>query len=333
MADPRRSVPTSTSPTSRPRTCWRSRRCVWGFAPTPATSRGNGSPRDRAGRRPLRRNVVPGAYRGVAVSSVECDARRGAPCAGTSSDARPIAEPGSSSSAMAARRPSSQFRRRPRIRCSRPSRRCSSWSGPPSASTSRNPRWTPPYPPRWRRRPRVSAPDKRGVVVQGRYGHVSFIIDPAPLRVTVREVVPPYPAEAPRPGPARAGPRRAPAADRAGPRRRRARPAGAVPDGRRATSCRAGVVEYPIEGATTDYLDEHPDRATVDADRLRAVPADPRVVLRRARRAGRHLSTEEDRRHRARSWPSVACSRPTSRSTTVAWSCRGEPRWPRSPRR
>ena len=39
------------------------------------------------------------------------------------------------------------------------------------------------------------APGKRGVVVQGRYAHVSFIIDPVPLRVTVREVVPPYPAK------------------------------------------------------------------------------------------------------------------------------------------
>lgn len=39
------------------------------------------------------------------------------------------------------------------------------------------------------------APDSRGVVVQGRYGHVNFIIDPRPLRVTVREVVPPHPAK------------------------------------------------------------------------------------------------------------------------------------------
>jgi hypothetical protein len=39
------------------------------------------------------------------------------------------------------------------------------------------------------------APGKRGVVVQGRYGHISFIIDPRPLRVTVREVVPPHPAK------------------------------------------------------------------------------------------------------------------------------------------
>jgi hypothetical protein len=37
------------------------------------------------------------------------------------------------------------------------------------------------------------APGKRGVVVQGSYGHISFIVDPAPLRLTVREVVPPYP--------------------------------------------------------------------------------------------------------------------------------------------
>jgi hypothetical protein len=37
------------------------------------------------------------------------------------------------------------------------------------------------------------AQGKRGVVVQGAYEHVSFIINPAPLRVIVREVVPPYP--------------------------------------------------------------------------------------------------------------------------------------------
>ena len=37
------------------------------------------------------------------------------------------------------------------------------------------------------------APNKRGVVVQGSYGHINFIVDPAPLRLTVREVVPPHP--------------------------------------------------------------------------------------------------------------------------------------------
>lgn len=40
---------------------------------------------------------------------------------------------------------------------------------------------------------REDAAGVRGVVVEGRYGHVSFIIDPEPLRVTVREVVPPHP--------------------------------------------------------------------------------------------------------------------------------------------
>lgn len=37
------------------------------------------------------------------------------------------------------------------------------------------------------------APGKRAVVVQGRYEHVSFILDPDPLRIVVREVVPPGP--------------------------------------------------------------------------------------------------------------------------------------------
>jgi hypothetical protein len=39
------------------------------------------------------------------------------------------------------------------------------------------------------------APGARCVVVRGRYGHVGFIVDPAPLRVRVVEVVPPQPAK------------------------------------------------------------------------------------------------------------------------------------------
>ena len=39
------------------------------------------------------------------------------------------------------------------------------------------------------------APQARCVIVCGRYGHVSFIVDPAPVRVTVVEVVPPRPAK------------------------------------------------------------------------------------------------------------------------------------------
>ncbi len=39
------------------------------------------------------------------------------------------------------------------------------------------------------------APDAKAVVVQGLYEHVSFIVNPRPLRVRVREVVPPLPAK------------------------------------------------------------------------------------------------------------------------------------------
>ena len=39
------------------------------------------------------------------------------------------------------------------------------------------------------------APQARCVVVRGRYGHVSFIVDPAPARLRVVEVVPPRPAK------------------------------------------------------------------------------------------------------------------------------------------
>jgi hypothetical protein len=37
------------------------------------------------------------------------------------------------------------------------------------------------------------APDARCVVVEGRYGHVSFVLDPAPVRLHVLDVAPPWP--------------------------------------------------------------------------------------------------------------------------------------------
>lgn len=40
-----------------------------------------------------------------------------------------------------------------------------------------------------------TVPGARAVVVQGRYEHVNFILDAAPLRIVVREVVPPEPAK------------------------------------------------------------------------------------------------------------------------------------------
>lgn len=42
---------------------------------------------------------------------------------------------------------------------------------------------------------RKRAPGVRAVVVEGRYAHVNFIIEPRPMRVIVQEVVPPHPAK------------------------------------------------------------------------------------------------------------------------------------------
>lgn len=39
------------------------------------------------------------------------------------------------------------------------------------------------------------APGARCVVVEGRYGHVSFVLDPAPVRLHVLDVAPPWPAK------------------------------------------------------------------------------------------------------------------------------------------
>jgi hypothetical protein len=41
----------------------------------------------------------------------------------------------------------------------------------------------------------AEVPDARCVVVEGSYGHVSFVLDPAPVRVHVLDVVPPRPAK------------------------------------------------------------------------------------------------------------------------------------------
>jgi hypothetical protein len=41
----------------------------------------------------------------------------------------------------------------------------------------------------------ADAPDARCVVVEGRYGHVSFILDPTPVRLHVLDVAPPWPAK------------------------------------------------------------------------------------------------------------------------------------------
>ena len=104
------------------------------------------------------------------------------------------------------------------------------------------------------------APGARAVVVQGRYEHVNFVLEPRALRVTVREVVPPHPAKLLDQArrivevtealpPLRLEPELVDLAELA-----RAHPAGHY-----LLPCRGGGAEIP--GARTSYLDERPPDA------------------------------------------------------------------------
>jgi hypothetical protein len=108
------------------------------------------------------------------------------------------------------------------------------------------------------------APRARCVIVRGRYGHVSFILDPAPIRVRVLEVVPPWP------------PKLADQLNRVLDLAEDLPPVGLVPDlvdldalaaARPARHylfpCRAGQPseDRPRAAVPVSYLDEIPDRA------------------------------------------------------------------------
>ncbi len=205
-----------------------------------------------------RRNVVPGAYRGVAVSSVECDldeeslrqhyvgreayrrtrfivVRNGPQTAVVSvqkESADPLFSP-ITGLQLLVRADDCVFVEDPKVDTAIPSALA--------------------------RVAAERAPGKRGVVVQGRSSHVSFIVDPAPLRITVREVVPPYPAKL------------LDQATRVLALAEDLPPIELVHDlvdlddlarSERSSSyllpCRGGGVS--VEGATTNYLDERPDR-------------------------------------------------------------------------
>jgi hypothetical protein len=128
------------------------------------------------------------------------------------------------------------------------------------------------------------APGARCVVVRGRYGHVGFIADPAPVRVRVVEVVPPHPAKlvdqasrvldlADDLPPIELVPELTELADLAGTR----------PAGHYLFPCRAGTA---TAGEAVSYLDEIPPRADwtlVGCARSRAIygwfyPDSPPVV-------------------------------------------------------
>jgi hypothetical protein len=106
---------------------------------------------------------------------------------------------------------------------------------------------------------RDRAPGVRAVVVQGRYAHVNFILGPRPLRIVVREIVPPEPAklldqarrvlavtESLRP------------IELVGQLTELTELAGRRPDQRYLLPCRGSGGEVP--GAQVRYLDEHPER-------------------------------------------------------------------------
>ncbi len=104
------------------------------------------------------------------------------------------------------------------------------------------------------------APKARAVVVQGRYEHVSFILDPGPLRVVVREVVPPRPAKL-----ADQARRVLEVTEDLRPMRLETEAVDLADLARQHPAehyllpCRGGGNEVP--GATVSYLDERPERA------------------------------------------------------------------------
>jgi hypothetical protein len=106
------------------------------------------------------------------------------------------------------------------------------------------------------------APGARCVIVRGRYGHVSFILDPAPIRIRVVEVVPPWP------------PKLADQLNRVLDLAEDLPPVEIVPHlvnldelaagrpaGHYLFPCRAGQPAAPRSGVEVSYLDEIPERA------------------------------------------------------------------------
>ncbi|HSS67334.1 MAG TPA: hypothetical protein VLK34_02200 [Nocardioidaceae bacterium] len=204
------------------------------------------------------RNVVPGAYRGVAVTSVDCALDEAALTryfAGREAYRRTrfiVVRKGADTAIIAVGKTSEELLFAPitEVRL---------LAGPDECAYVEDPDVDTAVPTALGRAALEHAPGKRGVVVQGSYGHVSFIVDPAPLRVTVREVAPPYPPKlfdqtrrvletAEHLPPIELVPDVVELADLAA----------SAPAEHYLLPCRGGGVA--IEGATTDYLDERPVR-------------------------------------------------------------------------
>jgi hypothetical protein len=148
----------------------------------------------------------------------------------------------------------------------------------------------------------AEVPGARCVVVEGSYGHMSFVLDPAPVRVHVLDVVPPRPAKLldqlqrvldtadDVPGVALV-PHVVELADLLP----------SHPEGAYLLPCRGGGMEVP--GARVAYLDEVPPRADwtlLGCARSRAIhdffysDSDPRPPVRQIDICPRHLSARAD---------------------------------------
>ena len=172
---------------------------------------------------------------------------------------------------------------------------------------------------------RELAPAARCVVVQGRYRHVSFILEPAPIRVQVVEVVPPEPPKlldqarrvlevAEDLPPIELVPALVDLAELAAERRA---PRYLLP-------CRGSGIQ--LDGAEVRYLDERPEKEPLGAARLRPLPRDPPLVLRggaRRRSTSARGGWPPAPAPPSRCSPSAACSRSTSSvdgaTVTVPW--------------
>ena len=135
------------------------------------------------------------------------------------------------------------------------------------------------------------APGARCVIVRGLYGHVSFILDPAPVRVRVLEVVPPWPPKlvdqlsrvldlAEDLPPVELVPELVDLRDLAARR----------PAARYLFPCRAG--HGAQDQAEISLPGRDPAPRAVDAGRVRPLPGHPRLVLRRRGAAGGHVPAQ-----------------------------------------
>jgi hypothetical protein len=107
---------------------------------------------------------------------------------------------------------------------------------------------------------REQAPGARAVVVEGRYAHVNFILEPSALRIVVRDVVPPEPAKlADQAGRVVGVMEDLPPVDLVARPVRMAELAEQAPAGHYLLPCRGSGAEVP--GAQVSYLDEHPAEA------------------------------------------------------------------------